>query len=427
MLSRNGQPVGHWFDGDGGILAVHFHAGQATGVYRYVQTSGYCQEEQAGCYLLGGYGMMPAGSWLERLTREIKNAANTSVLALPDRLLALWEGGLPHALTLDTLDTIGLDDLGSLGKGPYSAHPKIDPVTGEIFNFGVSIGQRTMLRLYCSDATGRIQRQGAIALSGLPLIHDFVLTRRYLIFCIPPVRLNVLPVLARLKSFSDVMQWLPNLGTEVWVIDRNTLQPVSRTQTDSWFQWHFGNGWETSDGSVIFQLTRYEDFQTNQRLQEIVSGSVQTTAIAHFWEIQLDPLTGKVLENHCLLDRSCEFPTVAASQLGQPVDYTYLILHRPQADVQHDLFGAIARFDHRTSTLTEAVLETHYYPTEPIYAADADDPQQGWILTVVYNGQRDRSEVWIFAADRLNADPVCRLALPAQVPLGFHGTWVAQR
>jgi len=40
-LSRNGRHVGHWFDGDGGILAVHFRDGQATGTYRYVQTAGW--------------------------------------------------------------------------------------------------------------------------------------------------------------------------------------------------------------------------------------------------------------------------------------------------------------------------------------------------------------------------------------------------
>lgn len=38
QLERNGQKVGHWFDGDGAVLGIHFHQGTAKGVYRYVQT-----------------------------------------------------------------------------------------------------------------------------------------------------------------------------------------------------------------------------------------------------------------------------------------------------------------------------------------------------------------------------------------------------
>jgi all-trans-8'-apo-beta-carotenal 15,15'-oxygenase len=47
-LGRGGIPAGHWFDGDGAILAVHFDGDRAQGVYRYVQTQGYLAEQQAG-------------------------------------------------------------------------------------------------------------------------------------------------------------------------------------------------------------------------------------------------------------------------------------------------------------------------------------------------------------------------------------------
>ncbi len=60
---------------------------------------------------------------------------------------------------------------------------------------------------------------------------------------------------------------------------------------------------------------------------------------------------------------------------------------------------------------------------EPIYASDADNPAQGWILTVVYDGNTNTSEAWIYDSNRLAEEPVCRLGLPAVVPLGFHGTW----
>lgn len=184
-LERGGRRMGHWFDGDGGILGVHFTDAGATGVYRYVQTAGYQLEEKAGRLILASYGMVPAGPLWQRFNKDVKNTANTSVIALPDKLLALWEGGEPHALTLDTLETIGLDDLGELAQHPYSAHPKRDPKTGAIFNFGVSTGAKSLLHVYRSDASGKIQRQNAIPLSGLPMIHDFAIAGKYLVFCIP--------------------------------------------------------------------------------------------------------------------------------------------------------------------------------------------------------------------------------------------------
>jgi carotenoid cleavage dioxygenase-like enzyme len=174
-LERGGMNAGHWFDGDGAILAVHFTDAGAAAVYRYVQTAGYQAEEKSDKFLYSNYGMTAPGPVWLRWTKSVKNAANTSVLALPDRLLALWEGGWPHSLDLQTLETQGTDDLGSLESGSsYSAHCKRDPITGNIFNFGTTPGASTKLHLYKSDPTGKIVQQATVGLDGLPLIHDFV-------------------------------------------------------------------------------------------------------------------------------------------------------------------------------------------------------------------------------------------------------------
>ncbi len=422
-LERGGQRMGHWFDGDGGILGVHLTEAGAIGVYRYVQTAGYQLEEKAGRLILAGYGRVPTGAFWQRFNKDVKNVANTSVLALPDKLLALWEGGEPYALTLDTLETIGLDNLDGLAQQPYSAHPKRDPRTGAIFNFGVSAGAKSSLNIYRSDASGKIQQQNAIPLSGLPMIHDFAIAGKYLIFCIPPVRVNILPLIARLKSYSEALLWQPDKGTEILVVDQETLAVVSRTTTEPWYQWHFGNGYELSDGSIAIEICRYPDFQTNQRLKEISTGSVQTAAVATLWQLRLDPLSGKVLANQPVLDRSCEFPVTQPQEVGQLSRYTYLSVHRQTTDLQSEVYDAIACFDHQTGTLTESNLGDQRYPMEPIYAPDAQNPDRGWILTVVYDAASNTSEVWMFDAAHLEDEPVCRLALPAIVPLGFHGTW----
>ncbi|WP_017720107.1 carotenoid oxygenase family protein [Kamptonema formosum] len=423
-LERGGRRVGHWFDGDGAILATVF-AATATGTYRYVRTAGYLEEQAKGQMLYGGYGTLSPAPFWQRLAKQVKNAANTSVLALPDRLLALWEGGHPHALDPHTLETLGLDSLGWLAPNWfYSAHPKQDPQTGEIYNFGVTPGKTSQLRVSRCNSQLQLLQQTAIPLNGVPLIHDFALAGPYLIFFISPVRLQVIPALLQLKSLSDALRWCPEKGTQILVLDRTTLSVVSKSEAEPWYQWHFANGYAGEGGAVVVDIVRYDDFQTNQRLKEVAAGQTQTPAQGSLWRVRLEPLSGKIAEMRQLLARSCEFPAVPASEVGRENRFTYLSLHRQGTDVLTELYDSIGRFDSQTGTLTEANLGAGRYPAEPIYAPDADSPQQGWILTVVFDSEQNRSEVWVFDALGLDGEPVCRLALPEVVPPGFHGTWV---
>jgi len=422
-LERGGMTAGHWFDGDGAILAVHFTDVGATAVYRYVQTAGYLAEEKADRFLYTNYGMTaPGPAWL-RWTKSVKNAANTSVLALPDRLLALWEGGPPHSLDLETLETKGIDNLGNLdSKFSYSAHCKRDPITGNIFNFGITSSASPKLNLYKSDFTGKIVQKATIPLDGISLVHDFVLAGKYLIFFVPPVRLNVLPVLAGISSYGDSFDWKPELKTQILVIDSETLSLVSCGETDAWFQWHFANGFVKEDGSVAVDFVRFADFQTNQRLKEVPTGETRTDAEGTLCRVHLNPLTGKVIGIEELLDKACEFPVVPASEIGQDSRYIYLAMYRSDVDIVAERYGAIARLDTQTRNLTIADCGENRYPTEPVYVPDISS-EKGWILTVVYDGNSDSSEVWIFDSDGLSRPPICQLELPGVIPLSFHGTW----
>jgi len=417
-LQRGPDRVGHWFDGDGAVLAAHFTGDRVTATYRYVRTRGLADEAEAGRLRYGNYGMVAPGPFWNHWRYTLKNAANTSVLALPDRVLALWEGGNPHALDRTTLETLGTDQLGALGNGDtYSAHPKRDPQTGEIFGFGVAISKDTTLNLYRSHPDGTIAQRGSVPLPGVPLVHDGAIAGRYWVFFVPPVRVNVWPVLLGLSSYCDAMSWQPHLGTEVIVIDRDSLEVVCRTTAEPWFQWHFANGCETPDGEIQIDFARYPDFATNQFLREVPSGSIQTPARATLCRTRIDPQTGS-MRAETLLARGCEFPVTAASEVGQPWRATYLSVHRDAAE-NRDLFGAIARFDAETRSLAIADAGPQRYPSEPIHAP------AGWVLAVVYDGARDRSEIWIYPEDFGSGEPVCRLGLPQPIPHSFHGTWVS--
>lgn len=422
-LSRGDKRVGHWFDGDGAILGVHFTDTGATGVYRYVQTEGYLDEQQAGKFIYPNYGMTAAGAFWNNWLKSIKNAANTSVLALPDRLLALWEGGKPHALDLEDLSTIGIDELSALtDKQPFSAHPKVDPVTGNIFNYGIGAGANATLHLYRCDRTGKLEQQNSHPLSGLPLIHDFCFAGQYLVFLVSPVRVNLAPVALGQKSYSDSLAWKPELGTEILIFDRDSLSLVSSGKTDPWFQWHFANGYVNSNGNIVTEFTRYDDFDTNQYLKEVASGYVRTSAPGTLWSLTIDPQTAKVISNKQILDTAGEFPLVSPAKIGQNWRYTYLNVQSESSRIGKELYNAIASYDRQTGKIAIADLGDNIYPSEPILVP-GNNSEQGWLLTVVYDGNTDKSEVRIYHSDKLSEPPACRLALPAVIPHSFHGTW----
>jgi carotenoid cleavage dioxygenase-like enzyme len=217
--------------------------------------------------------------------------------------------------------------------------------------------------------------------------------------------------------------WRSQQATEILVLDRENLSVVSRGEAEPWYQWHFGNGGVSDDGTVTFDLVRYADFQTNQYLKEVASGQTHTSAKGTLWQMKLNPQTAKVTAMEQVVDRSCEFPVVSPFEVGESWRYSYFSTHRSGVDFSQELFGTIARYDYQTDTLTEANLGENRYPMEPIYAPDAQNRDRGWIVTVVYDGNTDISEVWIYDADRLDAEPVCRLGLPKVIPFGFHGTW----
>jgi carotenoid cleavage dioxygenase-like enzyme len=280
--------------------------------------------------------------------------------------------------------------------------------------------------LYRSDRTGKILQTSSFPLNGIPLIHDFAVVGEYLVFFIPPVRLDVLPVLAGFSSFSDALHWKPQLGTQILIFDRQTLSLVNRQEAEPWFQWHFANGYREDAGTLAIDFVRYRDFTSNRRLKEIATGTTQVQADGLLWRVRLNAQTGKVRTSERLLDRPGEFPSVSPIWVGENAPQIYLSLHRRDADRMRDLYGSIGCYDCRSGQLTEGDLGENRYPSEPIFAPHPDGSDRGWLLTVTYDGTLEQSQVWVFENDGVDREPICRLALPEVIPLGFHGTWQGQ-
>ncbi len=132
------RPLGqyHLFDGDGMVHSVQISDGQAHYCNRYVRTDKFLAEQQAGRALIGGLmeiGKIPNPEGIPL------NVANTSLVWHNQRLLALWEVGSPHELSLPSLETLGPYTFQDQLKTAFTAHPKVDQRTGEMMFFAYTM------------------------------------------------------------------------------------------------------------------------------------------------------------------------------------------------------------------------------------------------------------------------------------------------
>lgn len=142
----------HPFDADGMIAAFTFQNGSCFFRNRFVRTNGFLRErKQKRILYRGAFGtQIPGGPLANFLQTSLKNVANTNIIFFANRLLALWESGTPYRLEEDSLRTIGKYTFRGILKEnePFTAHPKVDPVTGNLvgFNYQPSV-DKTKLRI----------------------------------------------------------------------------------------------------------------------------------------------------------------------------------------------------------------------------------------------------------------------------------------
>ncbi|KAF4360968.1 hypothetical protein F8388_016777 [Cannabis sativa] len=160
----------HWFDGDGMVHGVRIKDGKATYVSRYVKTSRLKQEEYFGGSkflkvgdLKGLFGLFMFS--IQTLRDKFKEAdiysdtflplvmeglivfyhslpANTALVYHHGKLLVLHEADKPYVLKVledGDLQTLGMLDYDKRLAHTFTAHPKVDPFTGEMFTFGYSL------------------------------------------------------------------------------------------------------------------------------------------------------------------------------------------------------------------------------------------------------------------------------------------------
>ena len=88
--------------------------------------------------------------------------------------------------------------------------------------------------------------------------------------------------------------------------------------------------------------------------------------------------------------------------------------------------GSILKYDRQEGIRTNIDVGMGRLPGETVFVprhnAQAED--DGYLMTYVYDAQRNESDFVIYDAASMSNEPVASVQLP-RVPFGFHGNWVA--
>jgi carotenoid cleavage dioxygenase-like enzyme len=358
--------------------------------------------------------MEPVGS------ADAMNVANTSLLPLGDDLLALWEGGSAYRLDPGTLQTLGAkvwrDDLAGL---PFSAHPRVD-TDGTVWNFGLGV-QQDMLLLYEIAPTGQLRRAEALKLPATPMLHDFAVTSRHLVFLMPPLIFDS-QRFAQGESFLDSHVWRPNDALRVLVIDKADWSQRQWLELPTGFLFHIGNAWEDAQGVIRLDYVQAADpsavLKTDRALMD---GRVVARPRYHLAQVRIDTVAGRASQE--LLRIDAEFPRIDPRLSTRR--HTQLF-HATQTSAAHPVFSAVARTNletgqtERYSYGEDHIAEEHVFVPEPGSAPGS----AGWLLGTALDFRRGRALLSCFRSDRLADGPVAQATLGYALPLGLHGVFV---
>ena len=418
-LFRNGPnpqfaPRGryHWFDGDGMIHAFTLRDGKAHYRNRWVRTQRFHMEREAGEALWGGLA-----DWANsdpRVEGIFPNAANTNIIVHAGRLLALWEAGPPHELDPQTLETRGIFDFDGKLQGPMTAHPKIDPETGELLFFGYSPFP-PYLRYYVASADGKITRSEEIDVPVPTMMHDFIATRDHIIFM-------VFPATFRFENFASgaPIRWEPELGTKIGAMPRNgSSADIQWFETDPCYVFHPMNAY-SENGQVIADVCRFDRLPLfdGAEVNDLANGG---SAKLTRWTLDL---RGGTMKEEQRDDSPAEFPRLDERYAGLTYRYGYSG-GRCGTPTDGGFFNAIFRYDHKTGSKQVCDFGPVGFPSEPIFVPrSAQSPEgEGVLLTVVYRQEENRSDLLILDAENIAHEPLATVRLPHRIPYGFHGNW----
>ncbi|MGK7955805.1 MAG: carotenoid oxygenase family protein [Crocosphaera sp.] len=436
LLDVQGTPLQHPFDGDGMICAISFLPnGKVHFRNRFVRTEGYVKEQNSGKMLYRGvFGTQKPGGWINNVFDvKVKNIANTNVIYWGKKLLALWEAAEPYRLDPNTLETIGKDYLdGVLTPGDsISAHPCFDPSCeldkGQpcLVNFSIKPGLSSKITIYEFAPDSSLLRRHSHTVPGFSFIHDFAITPHYCLFLQNSVSFNPLPYILGFKGAGECVSFNPEKPSKLIIIPRNSSNQNMRIlEINAGFVFHHINAFEENN-SIYLDSICYQSLPQVKPNSDYKETDFDSLDPGQIWRFKID-LNSDHIEKKIIESRCCEFPHINPNNVGK--DYRYLFIGSAHQDQGNAPLQVIQKLDLLTGEKQLHSFAPNGFVSEPIFVPKphATREDDGWVLVMVYDGNKHRSDIVILDGENLEKEAIAVLHLKHHIPYGLHGNWTSE-
>ncbi len=459
MFVRNGPnpkfaPIGHhqWFDGDGMLHGVQINNGKASYLNRYVQTRALKMEVEAGRSLWKGPTEPPNfnlphnnlfGPFKNTANTALvwhsgfgpfKNTANTALVWHGGKLLALWEGAEPYEIAVPDLETVGPYNYQGKLASRFTAHPKVDPETGEMMFYGYAVTSQPYLQYSVVSPQGELTKTVTIDIPAPVMMHDFAITENYTIFMYLPLTFSMERIMRGESAYlfeSDIPSRFGILPRHGDNSDPSRFGILPRHGDNSDIRW-----FEALSGYIFHTVNAYEQGEEIILIACRMNGTTCLDIPTKFnhtqddrprlYRLRFNLRTGAVREE-ALDDVASDFPSLNPQRLGRQSRYAYTAKmangHRPAFS-----FDGLVKYDFTNNSSQVYELGSGRYGGEAVFVPHPDSQAEddGWLITFVYDSKTQASELLVLNAQDLTAEAIARVLIPQRVPYGFHGIWIPQ-
>ncbi len=415
----------HFFAGDGMVHAFHIKDGKCDYRNRWVRTAKWQLEDREGCSVVNAMNPFDCDpEYSDFILTDKDGLANTAVTWHGGRLLIMEEGHPPFELDPFTLDSLGSWNFRGKLKTAMTAHPKIDPKTGEMVFFAyMATGPFSSdVVVHKADADGLLTETLVIPTPYPSMVHDFVITENYIVFPIMPITASLDRAMEGRLPFA----WEPEKGVHLAVLPRHggTLEDIQWIEMPLCFVFHYMNAFD-KDGVIAIDCCQFDAPPLFATADGKITGKKQP--YLHRWMVDMNA-TQPSVDLKRIDEFESEFPQCDPRHVGRAYRHGWYASCDGQAKSQlrenENYYNVIGHYDHKTKA------EDRYscgqaLVSEPIFvpASDSAAEGEGYVLAVSTSFETRTSSLDIFDAQQVANGPVAKVHLSHRVPAGFHGGW----
>jgi carotenoid cleavage dioxygenase len=425
------------YNADGMVDLFRFRRGHVDFRTRYIRTPRYVAERAARRALFGVYRNKYTND--PSVAGMSMNTGNTTPIVHAGKLFALKESSPPMLMDPHSLKTLGEYDFeGALTAQTFTAHPKIDPLSGEMiaFSYEAKGDGSDDLAVQHFDRQGKLVREVWFKAPIVSMMHDFAITQKHVI----------LPCTAMTTSLDRLKR-----GLNHWAYDRRVPAYVGILPRDGgskdvrWFKGphdramliHATNA--RTEGNKVIVDAPVARGNFNPQFPNLDGSPFDDEARRNTirrWTFHLDRKGDDAWQEEILFPaiKPTSFSRMDDRYLTQPFRWSFNLLTDPEFPFDEErggnLRGKVAnawyRFDHASGRVDRFFAGDTHGLYEPQFVPRGKDAPEGdgYLVGIANDYAEMKSELVIADAQRLSEGPVARVKLPFRLHMQVHGWWV---